>query len=363
MSIEQDLKKEGIEVIQKIDTLTVNSIAKNVAEKLVSNFPEQNLNYDDLFIKLSRIDMYFAKLPEDLSTAKYYYKNSSIYFNENTNPDDINIQAVHECIHCLQELKDTNGNLLTLGLCDFSNRSLPGMALNEAAVQTMSCKALNIKNDIVKYFDITFPTCSPSYYALECNLVAQMAYITGDYALFNSTIYSNNSFESQFISLTNKEAYQKIERNIDSIMYLEDSIAMKNNELANTDKLNKINSISKDIEKIRNRIKKLFIKTQNLILTSYFDSTFNLIQNLEQVETYRRKLYNYQNYIGITDNYTFFNEYYIKKMAALEIRYNQLENSFVPVPIKNTFFSHLFQKLKKLIGINSAESGYDSWKQ
>ena len=32
MSIESDLKKDGIIVVKKLDTLKINSIAKNVAE-------------------------------------------------------------------------------------------------------------------------------------------------------------------------------------------------------------------------------------------------------------------------------------------------------------------------------------------
>ena len=48
MSIETDLRKDGIEVLQKLDTLHINSIAKNVAESLVNGLPELNLNYNEL---------------------------------------------------------------------------------------------------------------------------------------------------------------------------------------------------------------------------------------------------------------------------------------------------------------------------
>ena len=71
MSIDLELKKEGIEIIKKLDTLTINSIAKNVSEKLVAAFPNQNLEKQDLFMKLSRLDMYVTKMSEGLSTAKY----------------------------------------------------------------------------------------------------------------------------------------------------------------------------------------------------------------------------------------------------------------------------------------------------
>ena len=89
MSIESDLRKDGIEVIKKLDTLRVNSIARTVSISLCETFPDFNLNQNDLFIKLSRLDMYIAKMPEGMSEANYFYKNSSIYFNEHIDDDDL----------------------------------------------------------------------------------------------------------------------------------------------------------------------------------------------------------------------------------------------------------------------------------
>ena len=235
MSIKTELKKEGIEVIKPLDTLSVITIAKNVATKLVMAFPEQNLNCNELFIKLSRLNMYIAKIPHSMSQAKYYYKNSSIYFSDDIDFSNIDSYATHECIHYLQELRDTKHNLVHLGLCDFTDSRLPGMALNEAAVQLMSSKALKEKMDTVKYFDITFPTNSPYYYALECNLINQMAYITGEYALFNSTLYSNDSFKRKFISLTSEKTFYKVQNNLDKLIELEDTLSTEATKLGNID--------------------------------------------------------------------------------------------------------------------------------
>ena len=46
-----------------------------------------------------------------------------------------------------------------------------------------------------EYFDIELPSNSPNYYTLECNLVRQMAYITGESVLFENLI---NIFEIQY---------------------------------------------------------------------------------------------------------------------------------------------------------------------
>ncbi len=63
MSIKKVLKKEGIEIVSALDTLTVNSLARNIANSLFLSFPTLGLNVNELFISLSRLNMYFAKLP------------------------------------------------------------------------------------------------------------------------------------------------------------------------------------------------------------------------------------------------------------------------------------------------------------
>lgn len=70
MSIETDLKKDGIEVIKPLDTLKINSIAKNISEKICETFPDYGFNPNDLFIQLSRLNMYRAKMPERNGRSK-----------------------------------------------------------------------------------------------------------------------------------------------------------------------------------------------------------------------------------------------------------------------------------------------------
>ena len=121
MSIEKVLKKEGIEIISKLDTLAQNTLAKNIANSLSVNFPGLSLNANKLFMKISRLNMYFAKLPNGIS-AKYFYKNTSIYFDSNLNIDNLTDIAIHECIHYLKEKYDKDDYFIRLGLCDYTNR-------------------------------------------------------------------------------------------------------------------------------------------------------------------------------------------------------------------------------------------------
>ena len=177
-----------------------------------------------------------SEVPETLSRASnYFYKNTSIYFNEHIADEDLEEFAIHECIHFLQSDINEKGKLVKLGLCDFTDIKLSGMALNEAAVQLMTMKCTKSKFDTVKYFDIELPSNSPDYYTLECNLLRQMDYITGEYVLYNSTLYGNDNFKNKFITLTSKEDFEIIKNNINSIMYLEDELNSILEKVQNSD--------------------------------------------------------------------------------------------------------------------------------
>ena len=94
------------------------------------------------------------------------------------------------------------------------------------------------------------------------------------------------------------------------------------------------------------------MRTQNLIISSYFDKAFEQIINLEQLENYRRKLQKYVNLIGLADGYTFFEDYYIEKMAQLEHKYNVIENGGTEtamVKVKTNKLFAIFKAIKAIL--------------
>ena len=355
MSIESDLRKDGIEVIEKLDTLKINSIARNVSQKICNTFPEFNLNQNELFIKLSRLNMYKAKMPEGMAEANYFYKNTSIYFNEHIQDEDLEEFAIHECIHYIQEVKDKRNYLVRMGLCDYTEFKVYGLGLNEAAVQLMASKINGIPKEYVKYFGISFETISPSYYPLECCLASQLAYLVGEDILFESTINSNDNFKEHFSNLTSPKTFTAIQNAFDEILNSEEEIIKLNNRIATIDDRNKkVDGMLEKIDELKSEISLTFMRTQNLIISSYFDNTFNNISTLEDVENYRRKLYNFKDYLGSMEGYTFFNDYYVNKMIELEEKYNAIENGEVETAIKviskkENIFVSIFKAIKKLI--------------
>ena len=367
MSTNSRLKKEGIEIVEQLDTLKVNTIAISIASKLCLAFPEHNLNKSELFTSLSRINMYIAKMPEDSAGAKYFYKNNSIYFNKEYDLDEMAKLAMHECIHYIQEFRDANNNLVKMGLYNCTLNS--GLGINEAAVQLMASEANMCPSTSETYYNVSLNTISPNYYPLECALVNQMAYFTGTYPLFHSTLNSNDVFKNTFILKSNKRAYNTIVKNIDLLLAYENDLNYFASELQYANKVSEIKLLNKLIASKKDSITSIFFKTQNLIIESCFISEFNNIRNLEDVKEYKNKLYNFKNIMGSNENYTFYNEFYRKIMESLEKKKEQIEqfgeinlfetseNSLVLVDNTKhalSFVSTFFVKIKKLFGFNKS---------
>ena len=350
MSIESELRKDGINVIMPLDTLSVNTIARDTAEKLCKAFPEQNFIFQNLFIALSRIPMYIADIPKGFAEATYFYKNSSMYFKNGLSLDEQEKFAVHEFIHYLQEIKDKKGHLIRLGLCDFDDIKVCGMGLNEGAVQLMASKAIGSEEEIVKYYGISLPTTSPNYYPILCNLVSQMAYVTGTETLYDSTFYGSDSFKKRFSELCGLNNFLKIQNNLDKILNIEEKAIILNNKLMEDScEGMKAQKIARKVEQYKEKIKTLYFNTQDLIYSSYFNLQFNKISTTADIDDYRLRLYNYKNYIGISENYSTFNEFYINKMIELDNKYESIMNNTSLVVANNSKIFKFFRKIKSLL--------------
>lgn len=357
ISIEQELEKNGIKVICPINTFNVNEISAHIAQLLCSKFPDFNLNYNDIFTHISRLNMYIADMPSGMSDACYFYRNQSIYFRKGISFDEIKKLALHEIIHHFQEIKDSNGNLRKLGLCTYLKVRAYGLALNEASVQLMSSFANNEKRDTVKYYGITFKTDSPNYYPLLCTLVKQIGYLTGFSTLFESTFFANNAFFDKFKFLFGEKEAFKIQQNFDKLLNIEEKIIKINLKIQTEDmSYLKFKSSTDTINKYKEQIKKTFFNTQNLILTSYFDAREREIRTANEIEEFRKRLYSFSNLIGTSETYTFFNDYYISKMLEVDKKYEEItgmEDKNSIVVVKKSKLSIILNSLKNIFKRNT----------
>ena len=343
MNIEKQLKKDGIITTEKVDTETVLNITNSISQKIVSTFPSFNLNPDEIFSKLFTLNMYKATMPEGMQEASYCYKNSSIYFNSHISNEDLEEFAIHECLHFLQEIKDDNNHLKRMGLAIYSKSKSIGTGLNEACVQYITSKIIGIKPDFEKYYNISLYTPSPSYYPLECSLLNELIFFIGEDKLFQSTYFSTDDFKNEIINRTSESNYKTITNGFDKILKLEEKIIVLNNK--NSSK------IQSKKEKLRESIKSTYIKLQNLIIKDFFDFDFKQINNLEELETYRRRLTKFDKYIGHVENDSFFNNYQTEMMNKLEHKSNILENGGIETaPVLKTFsIINIFSKIKQLL--------------
>lgn len=350
MSIEKDLRKDGIEVIETLDSSSAISIAKNVSEKIYSAFPNYEFTYEYLFDTLSGVTLYMAEIPEGLSEASYFYKNSSIYFRNGMGIKDIEKYSVHEYIHHLQTCIDSKGHLVRMGLCEFNGSKITGIALNEAAVQIVASNVLDCKFENVEYYGITFPTISQNVYPIICNLVAQMAYVTGEDVLFESTLDSNDHFKNKFIALCGKKAYNQVLINLDKILDTEEKIIITNNILQSSDlKENKAKKMMNKVSLLKNQIKQLYFETQNLIITSYSETMYENLISIDDIDNFRKTLYNCQDLIGSSPENKDFNDFYIKMMDRLEVKAEEFMGNTYLMPKAESTFMRMIRFIKNLI--------------
>lgn len=373
MSINSKLKKEGIQIIEKLDIGKVNKIAINVASKLCLAFPEHNLKRNELFEAVSSLSMYIAKMPQDSSGAKYLYKDNSIYFNEVFDIEEMSKLAIHECIHFIQNLNNI-AKPTRMGLYDsFSNS---GLGLNEAAVQLMASEANFSEETSETYYGVSINTISPDYYPLECSLVNEIAYFTGTYPLYHSTLNSNDIFKNTFILKSNKKTYDNIVKNLDKLLSLENNLNYLILELQYADKVKSIKSLNNTINKTKQEIMNLFFKTQNLIIEKCFKSEFNNIRNLDDIKVFNQKIYNFKNIIGYSDDYTFYNEFYRKMMNSVQEKrvyiekygeinlFENINKSLMLIDNSKNVFSFIatfIAKCKKLFGLNKSNENINDW--
>lgn len=362
------LKKEGITVIEKLPILKTNIISNTIANKLCEAFPEHNFDKKILFTNLSRLNMYIANMPYTSAMAKYFSHNQSIYFNQDLNLEDLNTIAIHECLHFIQEhnAKNTN-NTNYIGLTNLKNAHY-SFALNEAAVQLMASETSREKEDVVTYYNLTLPTTSPTYYTLECALLKQVAYFTGTYPLYHSTIYSNEIFKNTFIQKTNKHTYNIVEKNLYKLVELQDILNDLSNELKFSNANGKkIKALNNTINNKKDEIFTLFLKTQNIIMTNCFNMEFKRIKTIEELKVFKSRVYNYQYLIASHKDYTFYHDFFCYTMNKVQEKEEILEKSgyilspsdketaLVLFEEKENIFklmSKCFNKLKKVSQLN-----------
>ena len=232
-----------------------------------------------------------------------------------------------------------------MGLSTYHNSKTVGTGLNEAAVQYIAAKIIRIEPDFEKYYDINIYTPSPSYYPVECALLNELIFLVGEDVLFKSTYFSTDDFKNEIINHTSKNTFNKIQKTFDDILKFEENIIILNNKIFESNKENKFQD---KVLKYREKIKNSYINCQNLIVTNFFDKEYKNINNLEELDSFRKRISKFDKYVGKVTGYVFYENYFIEMMNKLEHKSSVLENGGIETALDNrtNFFFRFFSKIK-----------------
>lgn len=298
MKIEKKLKKLGIKETKEFTQEEKDLVANNVTVSLTMAFPILKSEQANILNKIQNANMFYAKTNENLPKINYIYENHKIYFDESVEIQNITDAMLHEIIHFMQDVRKKNGKLDRIGLCNFNELSLHGLGINEGAVQYVSAKALNSGVQTVKTFEIVLRTISPNYYPVLTNLIEQIVFLIGEDELVKAIILNDEEFENTF--------FNTFEENAQDIIKLFDEIINYNV------KNNKEIEIKKAKEQVEDKsktdqLKNLYIQAQDLIMRTFFEKQYKLLQTEEDVQNLSTKL---ENYIKLTGKIEINGQYY-----------------------------------------------------
>lgn len=299
---------------------------------------------------------------QKIQAPNIFRGNKAIYFSEKLDFENLDTLVIHECIHALQEVKNSHGKLLKLGLFDVLSGK--GQGINEASVQLMSSLVADTNSDRVKYYNMTFETSSPLFYPIETALINQMLYFTGSYPLFHSTLYSNHIFKNTFIAKSSEKIYNQIATNFDLLLHYETLLAEYSQQLSNcAEDSKKINRLTTKIDTVKTTLLNLTLSTQNMILENCFQHEFDFITDTYSLTAFEKKLHDFRQILITTDSYHFYDQFVLHMMNQLEEKrelikvhgtlsyLNNLQTELLDLEQEHfglKFFYRLFDKLKLL---------------
>ena len=309
MSTNKHYKELKIEPIENINAREKCEIANKAAILLLDSFPEFNLDYLNIVDLLMHTDMYISKVPENLSPVNYSYTDETFYISDEIEINIENEFFLHEIIHRIQEYRTKKNKLLSLGICNVLETKIEGLAINEAAIQYLVCKILKKEQKIVRIYDMNIPTISNNYYPILTNLIEQIAFLLGDKFLIDSALNSKEDFKYNTIDNLGEANYFTIQNNFDKILEAKDNI-LKNKAY--------IENVS--------TIQNLYVETQKIIFTSYFERIFKRIETIKELNEYNKKLFNYRYLIGSNDAEYYYVKYYRNKKEEIKQKEYELEH-------------------------------------
>ena len=154
------------------------------------------------------------------------------------------------------------------------------------------------KIETIEYAGMSIKTISKNYYPLLTNLISQMAYLVGEDKLVESVLFSTDNFILAFMDVAGEKNTIEIENGFDEILSWKQMSNMQ----------------------AENNIVISYETVQNQILTSYFDGMLPLLETVEEVEEYEKKLIDYEDIMGNVDDFEFYENYQVEQLEKAHKR-------------------------------------------
>ena len=327
MNLFNNLEKSGIQPIMPLRVEERNYIAKCVAEKLANNVHDLSEMYNELYMRIFNCDIYYAKVDSKYKGVFYYYKNNTIYIDENKNIEDIDERLITECLHYIQNFNNITRKDNRAGLCEFTELKIKGLGINEAITQYIACKALGQEIHRVTNEKIAIYTNSEKYYKYMTSLAMQILYLIGSEEAIDSTINTNDEFETLL--------YNSFEENTDKILKNFDAILDENN------------SQTRNEEKII----QIYMQTQELIYKTYFTKVCKYLVTSQEIDEEVEKLENYNKIMGtLMNDDTYYNNFWQFKEEMSSVFFKK-------------YISVSKQRTKNSLAVISKNQLYGLWKR
>ncbi|MBR6033408.1 MAG: hypothetical protein IKP28_01460 [Clostridia bacterium] len=330
MDLEKALRTVEIEPIRSLTFAEVGQIVQNFSQRLTLAFPNSELKLANVMEKMFECHMFLADIPDNLGNANYFYKTQAIYFKLNANFETLDDYIVHECIHYFQDIRDEKRELQRMGLCRFREFKIYNMALNEAAVQYITSKALESKKEEINYGGLTIKTTSPKYYPVLTSLMEQIAFLLGDDAVVESTLFSTDRFTFELMDVIGERNFNKIQSGFDKILEIRQTAY-------------------EDIAKQESLIANEYIKIQNILIQEYFKGALVFVETKDDANEYKRKIENFKDYIKDYDNLKTYEKIKEKQLEKLSKKTISINKAKMLTVVKHNIFIDLFRKLQEWI--------------
>ena len=323
-----DFAKKIVRVIME-DNQNIENVKMKNDELKETKTKEKEL-FNQILQKMSSCKICIADFKDFELTANYYFKNQTIYLNKEKTYIKLDEYTIHEFIHFFQDIRD-KGLLKKFGLCECLDSKLLGVGLNEASVQYITNKILGMELEDYVFHNIKFKTRNKNDYPLMSNLMEQIVYLIGEKELIDSTLNCKADFKDIFIDFCGEKAYKEL------LVVFDKLLDTENDLYENYD------------EKLYEKVKMLYEKGQNIILSSYFINYFCLIETSKELEDYQEKLFGIKELISDVDNYVFYEDLKERQSKLIKKRIIKMNKKFAEKALikrEGNLFSKIFFKLR-----------------